>query len=321
MLHDVLIAGGGPAGLAAALTLGRARRRVLLCDAGPRRNAAAVHVHNFVTRDGVTPDDFRRIAREQLAAYPNVQIRDAGVDSINGTAGEFTAVLSDGTSVGARRILLAVGMVDEPPAIEGMREYWGTSVFQCPYCHAWEVQDGRFAYLARTAEMLEFAILLRGWTTSVTLLTGGAFSVPEDLRTRLAAAGVTIEERPVARLTGAGGRLQAIALTDGFSVPCDALFVHPHQRPPQVATALERALDEKGFVRLNETGETSVPGVYAAGDLTSPLQSAILAAAAGMRSAALLNAQLTEALAIEGALERDGPGSPAPPTGSSPSRS
>jgi thioredoxin reductase len=155
----------------------------------------------------------------------------------------------------------------------------------------------------------------------VTLLTGGAFPVPDDLRTRLAAAGVAIEERPIARLTGAEGRLQAIVLTDGFSIPCDALFVHPHQRPPQIATALELALDEKGFVRLNETGETSVAGVYAAGDLTSPLQSAILAAAAGMRTAALLNARLTEALAVEGALEPGGPGSPAAAIESSPSRS
>jgi thioredoxin reductase len=316
MLHDVVIAGGGPAGLAAALTLGRARRRVLLCDAGPRRNAAAVHVHNFVTRDGITPDDFRRIAREQLAAYPHVQVRDAAVASIEGAAGDFSAVLSDGTSLHARRVLLAVGMVDELPAVDGMREYWGTSVFQCPYCHAWEVQDGRFAYLARTAETLEFAILLRGWTSSVTLLTGSAFGVPDDFRPRLAAAGVTIDERPIARLTGAGGQLQGITLTDGSSLPCDALFVHPHQRPPQIATALGLALDDKGFVRLSDSGETSVPGIYAAGDLVSPLQAAILAAGAGMRGAALLNARLTEALAVEGALDSADRVSPAAPTGS-----
>lgn len=303
MTYDVLIAGGGPAGLSAALTLGRARRRVLLCDDGPRRNAAAVHVHNFVTRDGVTPDDFRRMAREQLAAYPAVHIRDVRVDAISGAAGNFAVTLSDGTRVQARRLLLAVGMVDEPPAIDGMRDYWGTSVFQCPYCHAWEVQDGRFAYLARSAEAMDFAILLRSWTASVTVLTNGGFTLQEEHRARFAAHGVSIEERPLARLSGSDGRLESVELADGSSLPCDALFVHPHQRPPAIAQALGLALDEKGFVQVNDAGETSVPGVHAAGDLVTPVQSAILAAASGTRTAAQLNHALTGELARAGLLD------------------
>ena len=274
----------------------------LLCDSGSPRNAAAVHVQNFVTRDGVTPDEFRRIAREQLAVYPNVHIRDVGVETISGALANFTAALSDGTPVQARRILLAVGMVDEPPAIEGMREFWGSSVFQCPYCHAWEVQDGRFAYLARTVETMEFAILLRSWTSSVTVLTGGAVTVPDDLRARLAACGVTLDERPLTRLAGSGGRLETLVLPDGSTLPCDALFVHPHQHPPALVQALGLALDDKGFVQVNEAGETSVPGVHAAGDLVTAVQSAILAAAAGTRTAALLNQRLTTELALAGAL-------------------
>lgn len=302
MTYDVLIAGGGPAGLAAALTLGRARRSVLLCDAGPRRNAAAVHVHNFVTRDGVTPDEFRRIGRQQLSSYPGVLIRDARVEEVNGAIGQFEVTLSDGSRVRARRILLTVGMVDEPPAIDGVQEHWGTSIFQCPYCHAWEIQDGRFAYLARSAEAVEFAILLRNWTASVTVLTHGAVLFSDADRERLAAHGVSIEERALARLVGAGDRLAAVAFEDGTTLPCDALFVHPHQHPPPIVSALRLALDDKGFVQVNHFGETSVPGIHAAGDLVTSVQSAILAAAAGTRTASMLNHGLTSELALAGAL-------------------
>src|SRR5688500_16380449 len=145
-MYDVLIVGGGPAGLSAALSLGRARKRVLVCDAGPRRNAAAEHIHGFVTRDGTPPDEFRRIARAQLEPY-GVEIRDTGVKSISGKRDAFDVQLQSGP-VKARRILLATGMIDEFPDIDGFRELWGKSIFICPYCHAWEVQDRRFAFIA-----------------------------------------------------------------------------------------------------------------------------------------------------------------------------
>ena|SRR5690349_9032753 len=165
-LYDVIIVGGGPAGLQAALTLGRGRKRVLLCDAGPPRNAAAVHVQNFVTRDGTPPSEFRRIAREQLAAYPSVQIASSRVEEISGSIGAFRVRLDTGP-VEARRVLLCTGMVDELPAIEGFADLWGTAIFACPYCHGWEVQDRRFACLATNAEMMTFAIFLRGDRKSV----------------------------------------------------------------------------------------------------------------------------------------------------------
>ena len=144
MLYDALIVGAGPAGLSAALTLGRARKRVLLCDAGPRRNAAAEHVHGFVTRDGVTPADFRRIGRQQLEPYRNVEVRDVAVEKISGERGAFEVRLT-GRQEQARRVLLCTGMIDELPGGDGFRALWGTSIFQCPYCHGWEAQDRRFA--------------------------------------------------------------------------------------------------------------------------------------------------------------------------------
>jgi thioredoxin reductase len=305
MLYDVLIVGGGPAGLSAAMALGRGRKRVLLCDAGPRRNAAAVHVHNFITRDGVPPGEFRRIARAELSRYANVDTREEPVISINGASGAFDVGFSSG-SIRARRVLLCTGVIDELPDIDGFRELWGASIFQCPYCHGWEVQDQRFAYLAANTEALTFALFLRGWTRDVVALTHATFDVADGVREKLASGGVTIEERPIRRLLSYHGRLTRIELGDGTFLDRDVVFAHPPQRQVDLVSAVGVALDDKGFVQVNETTrETSIPGIYAAGDLAPSVQggqSAILSAAAGMRAAAMINHTLTIELATTGAL-------------------
>jgi thioredoxin reductase len=300
--HDVIIVGGGPAGLSAALALGRARKRVLLCDAGPRRNAAAVHVHNFVTRDGITPDDFRRTAREQLATYPNVEVRDAPIEAISGERGAFRASVG-GAPLEARRILLCTGMIDELPDLPGFRALWGKSIFQCPYCHGWEVQDRRFAVLAHQPELLEFSLLLRGWSKDVVALTEGRFPVPAETAARLAAAGVRVEERKVTELVAQNGELARIVLHGGDALERDVLFAHPAQRQVDIVRSLGVALDEFGYVRVDPmTRETSLPGVYAGGDLLTRMQGAIMAAALGTQAAAMMNHFLTAELATSGAL-------------------
>lgn len=302
MPYDVVIVGGGPAGLAAALTLGRARKRVLLCDAGPPRNAAATHMQNFVTRDGIPPPEFRRIAREELGRYPNVDIQNVRVEEIGGERGEFHVRLESGTVAG-RRILLCAGLVDEMPAIEGFRELWGTSILLCPYCHGWEVQDARFAYLAPHAERLPFALLLRSWTSDVIVLTNGAFAIPPEMGSRLAAAHVHVDERPIARLRSADGHLRSIEFVDGEPLERDVLFAHPPQKPAPLVRSLDLALDARGFVKIDEIQrETSIPGIYAAGDLVTLGQGALLAAASGTQAAGMLNHELTIELAVAGAL-------------------
>ncbi|MBA3641340.1 MAG: NAD(P)/FAD-dependent oxidoreductase [Acidobacteriota bacterium] len=304
MTYDVVIAGGGPAGLAAALTLGRSRKRVLLCDAGPRRNAAAVHLHNFVTRDGITPAEFRRIGRQQLEPYAHVETREARIEEVRGTRGSFDVRLSTG-SIKARRILLCTGMVDESPEIEGLGSLWGKSIFICPYCHAWEVQNRRFAYLATSLEKIDFALLLRGWASDVIVLTQGRLNVPDDVRARLKAGGVQVDDRPIARLVPAsdGLEMERIEFTDGSSIERDVLFLHPPQHQIEIVTSLGLALDAAGYVQLDPvTLETSVPGVYAAGDLLAPMQGALIAAASGTLTAGVLNHALTVELAIEGLL-------------------
>jgi thioredoxin reductase len=302
MTFNVVIIGGGPAGLGAALALGRARRHVLLVDGGARRNAAAERVHNFVTRDGTPPDEFRRIARQQLDPYASVEVRDARVEAIQGERGAFEVRLDTG-NVSARRILLCTGMVDELPALEGFRELWGQSIFQCPYCHGWEVRDQSFGVLVERVELLEFAALLRSWTATVVVLTNGAFAVPDPVRARLGAAGVAIDERPIRRLVPRGDRLESVEFAAGNPRRLDVLFARPPQRQVALVQTLDVALDDGGYVRVDDMLETSLPGVYAGGDLITPMQGAILAAASGTRAAAALNHALTAELAASGALD------------------
>jgi thioredoxin reductase len=305
MRYDVVIIGGGPGGLAASLTLGRARKRVLLCDAGPRRNAAAVHIHNFVTRDGTPPDEFRAVGRKQLGAYPDVEVRDVHVESIAGTRGAFTITLSSG-SVEARRILLSTGMIDEMLSIDGFRELWGRAIFQCPYCHGWEVRDRRWGYLVlptSASHLLPFALQARGWTSEVVVFTNGVVDVPDEAREPLRSAGIRVEAAPIARLVARENVLEAIALADGTTVRCDALFAHPPQRQVDLVRAIGVALDEDGFVKVDPMRrETSIPGIYAAGDLTTRMQGAIVAASLGMQTAAAINLELTMELATSGSL-------------------
>jgi thioredoxin reductase len=293
-LFDVLIAGGGPAGLQAALTLGRARKRVLVADGGPRRNAPADHMNNFVSRDGIAPADFRREARAQLAKYPNVSFRDQPVEAVAGSRGDFRA-----GAIRARRVLLATGVVDQLPEIEGIAPLWGRSVFQCPYCHGWEARQRRWGYYAPDATAPHvglFVLQLRGWSPEVTLFTD---KLDDDVRRNLVAAKIEIESAAVKRLVGTGDQIEAVELADGKRVDCDALLMHPPQKQVGLVRALGVALDDDGFVKTDPmTRETSIPGIYAAGDLTTRGQAAVLAAAAGMQAAAALNAELTAELVL-----------------------
>ena len=297
-LFDVLIAGGGPAGLQAALTLGRARKRVLVADGGPRRNAPAAHMNNFVSRDGIAPAEFRREARAQLAKYPNVSFRDEQVEAVTGSRGDFRA-----GAIRARRVLLATGLIDQPPDLEGIAPLWGHSVFQCPYCHGWEARQHRWGYYAPDATAPHvgmFVMQLRGWSPEVTLFTD---KLGDDVRRNLVAARVEIESAELKRLVGTGGQIEAVELAGGRRVACDALFMHPPQRQVGLVRALGVALDDEGFVKTDPmTRETSIPGIYAAGDLTTRGQAAVLAAAAGMQAAAAINAELTADLVAQGAL-------------------
>jgi len=303
--YDVVIVGGGPGGLAAALTLGRSRKRVLLCDSGPRRNATATEIHNFVTRDGTPPGAFRSVGREQLGEYPSVEARDVSVESIAGGRGGFRVSLSTAEEVVARRVLLCTGMVDEMLPLDGFRDLWGSSIFQCPYCHGWEVRDQAWGYLAlpnSLGHMVPFTIMTRAWTSDVTLFTNG-LPLPDEGRAQLEAAGVRVVTGAVSRLVASGHRLASLSLADGTSVACNALFVHPPQHHVPLVSTLGLDLDDEGYVKVDPMRrETSVPGIYAGGDVTTRGQSAIFAASAAVQAAAMINHELTMELAASGAL-------------------
>jgi thioredoxin reductase len=200
-------------------------------------------------------------------------------------------------------VLVTGGMIDElPDDIPGYRELWGTGIVQCPYCHAWESRDQPFGYLAPAPMWLDFALFLRGWSSDVTVFTHAAFDMPPEQRERLAAAGARIEERRIARIVGDGDTLHAVELADGTRVTCGLLFARPPQQQIPLVHALGLALDDHGFVRVDDMQRSSVPGVYAAGDLTTMRQGALVAAAAGAAAAYAMNHELTIELALAGAL-------------------
>ncbi len=293
--YDVVIVGGGPAGLSAALTFGRGRARALLVDGGTPRNARAHQVHNFVTRDGTPPAEFRALARQQLAAYPSVEVKDGLVSSVERLepatpTGEAFVVsfATDSEAVRAERVLLATGLRDMLPAIEGLSELWGNTVFQCPYCHGWELRDRPWGMLADSEALADFAPLLTNWASHLTVFSHG-FALSLATQERLRRCGMTLEVEPIARLRG-GASIEAVELASGKTVPCSALLLRPAQTAVDLVLALGLERDEAGYVRVDPLSkESSLPGVHVVGDATTARQAAVLAAADGMAAAAAIN--------------------------------
>src|SRR5688572_14066590 len=220
--YDVVVAGAGPAGLAAALTLGRARRDVLVLDSGEPRNASAETMHNVLGRDGTPPGALRADGRRELAAYPTVELRDVAAETATrDDAGGFVVALAGGAPVRARRLVLATGVVDALPSLPGLRELWGRSVLHCPYCHGYEVRGRALAVLGAGPHQAFIATLLRRYSDDVVLLANGEqASEPEAL----AAAGVAVREQPVERLTARDRQLERIEFAGGATLDRDALF-------------------------------------------------------------------------------------------------
>lgn len=292
---DVLIIGGGPAGLSAALVLGRCLRRVLLCDGGAGRNRASRGVHNFLTRDGLLPADLRRLGEEELRPYETVAVRRGEVTELAVTAAGFQATLDDGSRVTARKALLATGVADRLPEIPGLAELYGRSVFHCPYCDGWENRGRPLAAYGKGARGQGLARELKGWSDDVVLLTDGPGRLLPGHRAALDRHGIAVYETPVVRLESEDGELRRIVLADGTALARSALFFSTGQKQAcDLPSALGCALTGKGVVKTDRNEMTSVPGLYAAGDVTRGLQWAITAAAEGARAAFAINTALLE---------------------------
>lgn len=290
---DVAVIGGGPAGLEAALMLGRGMKSAVVFDAGPPRNARATGIMGFVTRDGINPMEFRRIAKGELGKY-GVRVEASRVMAVDGERGRFE-VRHEGGVVIAKRVVLTVGMVDSPVPIAGAEPFWGHHIFQCPYCHGWEHRGLPWGVLASSIELVEHAPFFKNWSGPLTVFVAG-LEVPGELADKVGKAGVKLERRPILRAVGDGARMVGLEVGDEGGrreiVPCEALIA----RPPQSQTALVRELglelDEAGFVKVDGKRQTSRAGIFAAGDLCTAMQSAMGAAAAGQMVAAMVSVDL-----------------------------
>jgi thioredoxin reductase len=290
---DVAIVGGGPAGLAAALVLGRMRRRVLLLDADDPAHGVSDGVHGLFGHDGTPPRDLRRTAREQLRPYDSVAVQMVAVEEARSTPSGFS-VTAGGTASDAGVLVLATGVRYELPPIEGVAEIWARGAYHCPYCHGWEVRDRPLAAYGSDAAGL--ALLLTSLTDDVVLLTGGSSDLDPDDAERLQQAGVVVRDDRVARLEAEGGTLARVVFANGSSDDRAGLFFVPSFTPSPLPAQLGCEVDESGAIVIDEDGRTSVPGVFAVGDATTDKKAVVLAAAAGSRAAYSINAGLARGL-------------------------
>jgi thioredoxin reductase len=289
--YDVVVVGGGAAGLSAALVLGRARRRVAVVDGGDPRNAPAAHMHGFLSRDGMPPAALLEEGREEVAAY-GVEIIAGNVVSIE--AG-FSIALADGEALTARRLLIASGATDELPPIPGLRERWGRDFLHCPYCHGWEVRDQPLGLIGTSAASVEHAQLISQWTDDLIFFTH-SYDLADQERAQLEARGIRIVDSEVRELVVENDRLRGVILGNGRTLERTALFVRPEMRP-RLGNLLENLgceTDEVGFIRVDNTGSTTVPGIWAAGNVANPRAQVITAAGEGSAAAISINADLVE---------------------------
>lgn len=295
---DVIIVGAGPAGLSAALMLGRSRRRVLMCDAGQPRNAASCGLHLYLTRDGIDPAEFLTIAREQLRPYDTVQVRQAKVTDAVRLARGFEILLDEGGGVPeehftTRKLLLATGVVDILPKIEGLPAFYGSSVFHCPYCDGWEMRDQPLAVYGRGENGLGLALELSFWSRDLVLCTDGPSELSKQERERLSQRKIDVREDKITRLEGSDGNLERIVFENGQSHAARGMFFSTdHRQGSDLAKQLGCKFTSDGCVDCGDYEITSVPGVYVAGDASRLAQFVIVAASEGAQAALAINKEL-----------------------------
>ncbi len=292
--YDVVVVGGGAAGLSAALVLSRARRKVLVLDAGDPRNAPAAHMQGYLSRDGMPP--------AELLAHGRDEVRNYGGRVVTGTVegisachkGGFRVIFSGGHQVTTRQVLLATGLRDELPHIEGLRERWARDVLHCPYCHGHEVLDQRLGVIAITPDAVRYAQIVRQWSHDVVVFAPEGM-LTETQRTEMVARAIGIVEGTIARVLTSDDDLSGVEMDDGRVIPREVLFVPPRFVPNNdLLVKLGADLDANGWVRTDATGATSVPGLWVAGNLANPRAQVITAAGEGSAAAISMNAALVD---------------------------
>ena len=279
---DVVIVGAGPAGLSAALVLGRACRKVWLCDNETPRNWASKAIYGFLTRDGMTPAEFREAARLELRRYPNICRAKAEVCDAKKLADGTFAIRVGRRTVNARKLLIATGVLDELPAIPGIESFFGRSVFQCPYCDGWELRGAPIAVYGKARSALEIARSLTGWTDDIVLCTNGRAGLSNPDKIRLNRNNIRIFEQPISGLRGVAGKLEAIEFEDGAALERSALFFDTAcTGRSRLAVSLGCQFNRRGGIRCGQYEATSVAGVFVAGNIIKDVQLSIVAAGEG----------------------------------------
>ena len=294
-LWDVIVIGGGAAGLSASLMLGRARRRTLVIDAGSPRNRFAEHMHGVLGNEGTPPAELLARGRAEAASY-GVEFADGAVDRVDETDGGVTVTVTDGRVLRARALIAATGLSDELPDVPGLAKRWGRSVLHCPYCHGWEVRDRRIGVLTTSPLMLHLAELVRQWSDRVVIFTAGLGPLPDEAQRRLRARGVELVAEPVVELLGDGQTLTAARLTDGREVPVDAIFTAGTPRPHDgfLAHLGLRLTDTPAgsFLAVDGMNRTSSARIWAVGNVVNPSANIPLSMGAGSFTGAAVNAAL-----------------------------
>lgn len=287
-MFDVIVVGGGPAGLSAALMLGRCRRRVLLFDTGEPRNRFSHALHGYLTRDGIKPAEFNEIGRSELRQY-GIECRKVGVTGAERQDLGFRVTLADGGAEHAKFLLLATGVTDDLPAIPGVRECYGRSLFHCPYCDGWEWRDRRLVVLGQGLSGVKLALSLKTWSADVVLCTNGTRIVAQG-RGRLERNAIRVRTEPIAELVHEDGRLHTIRFATGEPLASDAVFFTTGQHPQcDLAVKMGCVFNQRGTVDTGNLSETNVPGVFVAGDASRDAQFVVVAAAEGVKAAMAIN--------------------------------
>ena len=288
-MHDVVIVGGGAAGLSAALVLGRARRQVTVVDAGAPRNAPAAHMQGLLSRDGMRPAALLASGRAEVRGYGVELIEDRVVAAAPG----FVVRLASGRLLRARRILVATGVDDVLPNLLGARERWGRDLLHCPYCHGWEVRDEPIGVLGTRPDAVDHALLVRQWSPDVIFFAHTTDPTADELQ-QLAARGVDVVHGLVTGLVIEDDRLTGVELADGRTIPRTAMFIRPTTAPNEdgLLTALGCDVDGAGYPIVDASGRTSAAGVWAAGNVVDPRLTVVASAGAGSTAAIAINANL-----------------------------
>ncbi len=293
--YDVAIIGGGPAGLSAALVLGRSRRSVIVIDEGKPRNRVTRESHGFLTRDGITPGELRGVAVGQLGTYPSVVIHSGKAESVEGSDGEFRLTTVKGASYRSKKLLFATGMRDLPIDIEGLREVYGRSAFVCPYCDGWELRDKRLAIIAGGKAAYHLGCMVAGWTNQYVICTNGDDELTDRQREDLRGHHIDVYDTPIRRIRSADGQVERIELQDGSTIACEGIFFAPKLAAgSDLPQRMGCEATETGMVVTDDAGRTSVAGVYSAGDAASEKYQVITAASLGSIAAIAINSELLD---------------------------